>query len=64
MDHNDIKGLFRKRLLVYVPAHNCADAVGGVIKAIPPEVAAAADILVVDNFSYDGTGEAAAAACS
>lgn len=64
VDHNDIKGLFRKRLLVYVPAHNCADAVGGVIKAIPPEVAAAADILVVDNFSYDGTGEAAAAACS
>ena len=46
---------FIKKLLIYIPAHNCADTIVGVIRGIPPEVSSIADIIVVDNSSSDGT---------
>ncbi len=46
-----------RRLLIYIPAFNCADYIVGVIDEIPEKFWQIADILVIDNCSTDRTVE-------
>jgi hypothetical protein len=53
---------FRDRVAVVVPAYNEADSVGHVLERIPGQVCGIGTaVLVVDDGSRDGTGDAAAA---
>ncbi|MSO40449.1 MAG: glycosyltransferase family 2 protein [Solirubrobacterales bacterium] len=55
--------LFKDRIAVVIPAYNEAENVGSVIELIPSEVCGVETaILVVDDGSRDGTGDAAAKA--
>ena len=44
-----------KKLLIYIPAYNCADYIVGVIDEIPEKFWEIADILIIDNCSTDET---------
>ena len=53
---------FRDRIAILIPAYNEADNVGSVLERLPGEVCGAPTaVLVVDDGSRDGTGEAARA---
>ncbi|MGI8912190.1 MAG: glycosyltransferase family 2 protein [Chloroflexota bacterium] len=45
------------RIALIIPAHNEAPAIGAVVRSVPQGVVDA--IIVVDNASYDGTGDVA-----
>lgn len=51
-----------RRVLVYIPVYNGVEYVVRVIREIPPEIWAIADVMVIDNRSADGTPEAILAA--
>ena len=46
-----------RKLLIYIPAFNCADYIVGLVDEIPEFFWRIADILVIDNCSTDGTVE-------
>ncbi len=48
---------FKRRVLVYIPAFNCSEKIISVLDEVPEEVWGAADFLVVDNCSTDGTAD-------
>jgi hypothetical protein len=51
---------FRGKVAVLIPAYNEAESIGHVLEQIPPEVCGLSTaVLVVDDGSRDGTGEAA-----
>jgi glycosyltransferase involved in cell wall biosynthesis len=60
MGKNNQSGLslnFQKPVLVYLPCYNCAETVLTTLSAIPTEMHADIECLVIDNQSPDGTAQ-------
>lgn len=49
--------MFTKKIIVYVPCHNCESFVWDTLRGIPEELHERIECLVVDNFSSDSTSE-------
>ena len=54
---NDLEISLSNRLLIYIPAYNCARYIVSVLDEIPANFWDIADILIIDNCSTDGTVE-------
>ena len=48
---------FERDVVIYIPAYNCAATIVETIRSIPLDLAARADVLIIDNNSTDQTAE-------